>query len=116
MKLIRFVGIGSAWLCLAISVANAENNKITQGELSQMKKAALSHTPKGFGYAGTPRVIDNKYASVSIIPISKDYETDVAYLKKINGKWVYVDQGTGIDPEDLVRNGIPVKVAEKIAE
>lgn len=31
-------------------------------------------------------------------------ETDVAYLQKIEGRWVVLDQGTGVNPHEI---GIP---------
>jgi hypothetical protein len=44
------------------------------------------------------------YAKASIAAVDGSGETDIAYLKKMKGKWLVLDQGTGVNPYEL---GIP---------
>jgi hypothetical protein len=44
----------------------------------------------------------------------KDCENDVAYLMKVGEKWVIKEQGTGIEREDLRKDGFPRRIAEKL--
>ena len=46
------------------------------------------------------------YAKASVRSSKGPGETDTAYLHKESGRWVLLDQGTGVDPEAL---GIPKK-------
>ena len=46
------------------------------------------------------------YAKASVRSSKGPGETDTAYLHKEKGRWVLLDQGTGVDPEAL---GVPKK-------
>jgi len=50
--------------------------------------------------------VTGPYAKVSIAAADRNGETEIAYLKKKDGLWTLLDQGTGINPHDL---GIPEK-------
>lgn len=93
----------------------AKPKNMTPREASQIKKAAMAETPGNFAYPGIDKVIGSD-ATVLIIPYQKNrFETDIAYLKKVGGRWIWVNQGTGIMPEDLVEDGIPLHIAKKLA-
>jgi hypothetical protein len=51
--------------------------------------------------------ISRDYAKATIAPRDGSGETDIAYLRKIDGQWVLLDQGTGVNPHDL---GIPEEI------
>lgn len=60
------------------------------------------------------KIIDN-YASVLLVCKKQNCENDVAYLKKSGATWIVVEQGTGIDPDDLVKDGFPKAVANQLS-
>ena len=45
--------------------------------------------------------IAGRYARASVSNPDGGGETDIAYLRKRNGRWVLLDQGTGVDPAAL---------------
>jgi hypothetical protein len=54
------------------------------------------------------------YACVIGICKLKNCENEVYYLKKTSKGWVLVETGTGIDPDDLEKDGFPPKIAEEL--
>jgi hypothetical protein len=59
------------------------------------------------------KMID-KYAAVIFWCKKKDCENDAAYLKRAGGKWKLVEQGTGIEPDDLKKDGFPDRIANDL--
>lgn len=61
------------------------------------------------------KIIGN-YATVLFVCTKKDKqcENDVAYLMKTKGTWIIKEQGTGIFPDDLIQDGFPSHIAEKL--
>jgi hypothetical protein len=51
------------------------------------------------------------YAKASIRAADGRGETDIAYLKWTNGRWVVLDQGTGVNPYEL---GIPEGICDDL--
>jgi hypothetical protein len=52
-------------------------------------------------------LIRDGYAKATIALADGSGETDIAYLKKVNGRWIVLDQGTGVNPYEL---GIPREI------
>lgn len=55
------------------------------------------------------------YASVGFACKKENCEGSLAFLKKSGTGWILVDQGTGIQPEDLIGYGFPPDVAHALA-
>jgi hypothetical protein len=47
------------------------------------------------------------YAKVIVNRVDGQGETEIAYLKKANGSWLLLDEGTGVNPVEL---GLPKEI------
>jgi hypothetical protein len=63
-----------------------------------------------------PEIVEiiGEYASVIFWCKKKNCENDTAFLKKVKNKWILVEQGTGIEPDDLKKHGFPGNIANKL--
>lgn len=95
----------------------ARTNAGLQGEkIAILHAVAKACSPKLQCKPRTPNIIDGLYATVLFECTRKDKqcENDIAYLMKVEGKWVIKEQGTGICSDDLIKDGFPAHIAEKI--
>ena len=44
-----------------------------------------------------------------------DCDNAVAFLRHTEGRWVLVEYGSGVTPEDLIDYGFPAEVAHQLA-
>lgn len=95
----------------------ASKNADLQGEkIAILHAVAKDCSPKLQCKPGTPNITEGLYATVLFKCTRKDKqcENDIAYLMKVEGKWVIKEQGTGICSDDLIKDGFPPHIAKKI--
>lgn len=82
----------------------AEDEKKTKSTDEQAAEAAVDYVRANFPNTGEldvleVRVIDLKWARVTLQPKDKSTDAAAAYLRETNGAWIVFDFGTGITPE-----------------
>jgi hypothetical protein len=105
-----FALIAGLYVCSPVFAASPS------GAVSGSEKKAILSVAKC--YPPTCKVVKirviGKYAAVFTKCLKKDCESDTDYLKKVGNKWISVDSGTGITPDDLIGYGFPRRVAHDL--
>lgn len=67
--------------------------------------------PPSYGRPKIGKVIGKYATAICICKKEPDCDNATAYLKKVDNRWVLVDHGTGIFPENLISYGFPKNIA-----
>ena len=77
--------------------------------------ASLQHCKPNYCKPIIKEIVDN-FAVVQFKCIVDNCETSTAFLKKSGSTWIIVEEGTSIEPADLVNDGFPKYIANKYGD